>query len=148
MGVGDHIEIWVAVRKNADGSYSQALDYPAGSTGACRNTVFGGQEITVTDSQVQSFITEFDTNMYPKESAAFSALKGRPGADLQPTFGKPFNEVLGVPLTTGPAPPTRSSPSSTTSGTRTTTTRPRPTARPTSRASSPRCTPTRSTATS
>ena len=97
MGVGDHIEIWVAVRKNADGSYSQALDYPAGSTGACRNTVFGGQEITVTDSQVQSFITEFDTNMYPKESAAFSALKGRPGADLQPTFGKPFNEVLGVP---------------------------------------------------
>ncbi len=96
VGVGDHIEIWVAVRDNGDGTYSQALDFPAGSTGECRNTVFGGQEITVTDAQVQSFITEFDTNMYPKETEAFSALKPRPGTDLQPTFGAPFNEILGV----------------------------------------------------
>jgi hypothetical protein len=97
MGVGDHIEIWVAVRENSDGTYSQALDYPAGSPGDCRNTVFDGQEITVTDAQVTSFIDEFDSNIYPKESATFSTPAPRGGTNLQPTFGQPFNELLGVP---------------------------------------------------
>ena len=70
LGDGQHIQIWVAV----DDSGNQALTFPAGSSGACRNEVFDGGEVTVTQPQIDSFIHEFDTNMFPKESEAFSAL--------------------------------------------------------------------------
>lgn len=62
-GVGEHIEVWVA----------DDTSFPAGD---CR-TDLGLTEIT--DAQVQSFITEFDTNIYPKESEAFSVAPERDG---------------------------------------------------------------------
>jgi immune inhibitor InhA-like protein len=55
-GVGSHIEVWVA----------NNLAFPAGD---CRNTL---GLTNITNSQVQSFINEFDSNIYPKESEAFS----------------------------------------------------------------------------
>ena len=75
MGDGQHIQIWVAV----DDAGNQALKFPAGP-GGCRNDVFGGGEVTVTQDQVDSFIDEFDSNMFPKESEAFSDLKSRDGS--------------------------------------------------------------------
>ena len=55
-GVGNHIEVWVA----------NNLAFPAGD---CRNTL---GLTNITNAQVQNFINEFDTNIYPKESDAFS----------------------------------------------------------------------------
>ena len=57
MGVGDHIEVWVA----------NDIAFPAGD---CRAQVPGTTEVT--QAQVDALVTEFDTNIYPKESAAFS----------------------------------------------------------------------------
>jgi hypothetical protein len=56
-GVGNKIEVWVA----------NELAFPAGD---CRNSTPGTTEIT--DAQVASLINEFDNNMFPKETAAFS----------------------------------------------------------------------------
>ena len=66
-GVGDHIEIWV----------QNNLNFP---TGDCRND---GVRNVVTTGQVNTFIHEFDTNIYPKESAAFSVPPDRDGSDAQ-----------------------------------------------------------------
>ncbi|HEX6887713.1 MAG TPA: hypothetical protein VF143_06375 [Candidatus Nanopelagicales bacterium] len=66
-GVGEHIEVWVA----------DQLTFPAGD---CRNTVDDGALVRVTDDQVRSFVREFDQNMYPKESAAFSVAPARDGS--------------------------------------------------------------------
>lgn len=63
-GVGDHIEVWVANDRA----------FPAGD---CRNAL-GMTDIT--DSQVSSFIKEFDSNIYPTESAAFSVPPDRDGS--------------------------------------------------------------------
>ncbi|GAA2610835.1 hypothetical protein GCM10010399_47130 [Dactylosporangium fulvum] len=65
-GVGEHIEVWVAVDTS----------FPAGD---CRNSV--PNTTTVTDAQVANFIHEFDTNMYPKETAAFSTPPDRDGSN-------------------------------------------------------------------
>ncbi|MFC5006538.1 choice-of-anchor J domain-containing protein [Dactylosporangium cerinum] len=65
-GVGEHIEVWVAVDTS----------FPAGD---CRNAV--PNTTTVTDAQVANFIHEFDTNMYPKETAAFSTPPDRDGSN-------------------------------------------------------------------
>jgi hypothetical protein len=65
-GVGDHIEVWVA----------NDLSFPAGD---CRAQVPSSTEVT--DAQVQHLITEFDTNMYPKETAAFSTPPDRDGSN-------------------------------------------------------------------
>ena len=65
-GTGEHIEVWVA----------ENLAFPSGD---CRNTVGGGALVQVTDEQVAGFIGEFDANMYPKESAAFSVAPSRDG---------------------------------------------------------------------
>jgi len=65
-GVGEHIEVWVA----ADTSF------PAGD---CRNAV--PNTTTVTDAQVANFITQFDTNMYPKETAVFATPPDRDGSN-------------------------------------------------------------------
>ncbi|WP_344618502.1 choice-of-anchor J domain-containing protein [Dactylosporangium salmoneum] len=64
-GVGQHIEIWVAVDTT----------FPAGD---CRNA--GAGSTAVTDEQVTNFISEFDNNMYPKETAAFSTPESRDGS--------------------------------------------------------------------
>jgi hypothetical protein len=56
-GVGSKIEVWVAVN----------TAFPAGD---CRN--INPADTSVTDAQVAGLVTAFDTNMFPKETAAFS----------------------------------------------------------------------------
>jgi hypothetical protein len=73
-GVGEHVEVWV----------QNNLTFPAGD---CRN----GTRTTVTDDQVAYFIQEFDTNIYPKESAAFSTPPARAGEDAV------LDDLLGLP---------------------------------------------------
>jgi hypothetical protein len=63
-GIGDHIQVWVA----------NDTTFP---TGDCRNDL--GLS-AVTDAQVDSFVHEFDTNIYPKESATFSTPPARDGS--------------------------------------------------------------------
>ena len=65
-GVGTNIEVWVANDRA----------FPAGD---CR----GPAATDITDAQVASLVTEFDTNMYPKESAAFSVPPARDGTNAQ-----------------------------------------------------------------
>ncbi|MFD0784055.1 choice-of-anchor J domain-containing protein [Micromonospora azadirachtae] len=67
-GVGDNIEVWVA----------NDVSFPATD---CRNQVASSTQIT--DEQVQNFVHEFDTNMYPKETAAFSRPPDRDGTNAQ-----------------------------------------------------------------
>ena len=63
--IGDHIQVWVA----------ESTAFPEGD---CR-TDLGLTDIT--DAQVDNFVTEFDTNIYPKESASFSVPPSRDGAN-------------------------------------------------------------------
>ena len=62
--VGENVEVWVA----------NNLNFPAGD---CRN----GVRTTITDAQVAYLVREFDQNIYPKESAAFSVPPDRAGTD-------------------------------------------------------------------
>ncbi|HSL65699.1 MAG TPA: hypothetical protein VK874_13670, partial [Gaiellaceae bacterium] len=62
--IGEHGEVWVA----------DNINFPAGD---CRN----GVRTTITDEQVQYLLDEFDENMYPKESAAFSVPPERDGSN-------------------------------------------------------------------
>lgn len=70
-GVGDKIEVWVA----------NDTSFPAGD---CRNQIPGSTDVT--DAQVNSLVTEFDTNMYPKETAAFSTPPDRDGSNSDPVL--------------------------------------------------------------
>ncbi|MGO4258461.1 choice-of-anchor J domain-containing protein [Marmoricola sp. RAF53] len=75
-GIGDHIQVWVA----------NDTSFPSGD---CRNTL---GLAAVTDAQVSSFVHEFDTNIYPSESATFSTPPNRDGtggADLAGQVGLP-----------------------------------------------------------
>ncbi|WP_342672744.1 choice-of-anchor J domain-containing protein [Micromonospora rhizosphaerae] len=65
-GVGNNIEVWVA----------NDLAFPAGD---CRTQIPSSTQIT--DEQVANFVHEFDTNMYPKETAAFSTPPDRDGTN-------------------------------------------------------------------
>lgn len=65
-GSGDHIEVWVA----------NDIAFPEGD---CR----GPDAANVTDAQVESLVSEFDTNIYPKESEAFSTPPARDGSNAQ-----------------------------------------------------------------
>src|SRR3954453_15710561 len=67
-GVGQHIEVWVA----------NDLAFPAGD---CRGQI--ANSTTITDAQVAPLISEFDTNMYPKETATFSTPPDRDGTKAQ-----------------------------------------------------------------
>ncbi|AEV83882.1 hypothetical protein ACWT_2559 [Actinoplanes sp. SE50] len=60
--VGRHIEVWVA----------KDIAFPAGD---CRKN-----STEVTDAQVADLVTQFDTNIYPKETATFSTPPDRSGA--------------------------------------------------------------------
>ena len=64
--VGAKIEVWVAVDTS----------FPAGD---CRNAV--PNTTVVTDAQAQSFVSEFDNNMFPKETVAFSTPPDRDGSN-------------------------------------------------------------------
>ena len=74
-GLGDHIQVWVANDRR----------FP---TGDCRNTL---GLTNVTTAQVKSFVHEFDTNIYPTESASFSVPPNKNGAnsDLGGILGDP-----------------------------------------------------------
>ncbi len=74
-GLGGHIQVWVA-------------DDRAFPSGDCRNTL-GLTEVT--DRQVDSFVHEFDTNIYPKESRVFSVAPALDGT------GAPLADILGLP---------------------------------------------------
>ncbi|TCO62354.1 choice-of-anchor J domain-containing protein [Actinocrispum wychmicini] len=63
-GVGKKIEVWVANDRA----------FPAGD---CRAQIPGTTDVT--DAQVNELISEFDNNIYPKETAAFSTPPGRDG---------------------------------------------------------------------
>lgn len=65
-GVGEKIEVWVA----------NDIAFPADD---CRNQIPSTTQIT--DEQVANFVTEFDNNMYPKETAAFSTPPDRDGTN-------------------------------------------------------------------
>jgi hypothetical protein len=72
--VGDHIEVWVATGDPGDGIVG--TEFPAGD---CRTQV--PNSTTVTTAQARSLAREFDTNMFPKESAAFSVPPDRDGSN-------------------------------------------------------------------
>ena len=76
-GVGDKIEVWVA----------NDISFPAND---CRNQIPSSTQIT--DAQVNALITEFDSNIFPKETAAFSTPPDRDGTrslyPKDPTTGK------------------------------------------------------------
>jgi hypothetical protein len=69
-GIGEHIEVWVAADKD---KVSRGIRFPKGD---CRN----GKRTKIRKEQVNYFIDEFDNNMYPKESDAFSVPPNRNGA--------------------------------------------------------------------
>ena len=78
--LGEHIEVWVQEGQPAGFPAGNAgnLNFPAGD---CRND---GVRNVITDAQVDYLlIHEFDTNIYPKESAAFSVPPDRDGSDAQ-----------------------------------------------------------------
>jgi hypothetical protein len=70
-GLGDKIEVWVA----------NDTSFPAGD---CRNQI--ANTTTVTDAQVNELVSEFDGNMYPKETAAFSTPPDRDGSNADPAL--------------------------------------------------------------
>ncbi len=82
-GIGDHIEVWVA----------DDLAFPVGD---CRDRVTAAA--VVTDEQVASFVQEFDTNIYPTETAAFSTPPDRDGthALLGPDAGGNGGDFTGA----------------------------------------------------
>jgi hypothetical protein len=63
-GVGKKIEVWVASGKD---DVSTGTEFPPAD---CRNAIPHTTEIT--DAQVANLISQFDGNMYPKETKAFS----------------------------------------------------------------------------
>jgi hypothetical protein len=81
-GIGDHIEVWVASDKDR---ISRDTNFPRGD---CRND---GVRNVVTDDQVNELINQFDTNMYPTESDAFSVAPDLPGTNA------PLTRLLGLP---------------------------------------------------
>ena len=81
-GIGNNVEVWVA---SDEDDVSSNTDFPADD---CRND---GVRNVVTDEQVQYLIDQFDTNMYPIESAAFSVAPPLDGANA------PLAQLLGLP---------------------------------------------------
>ena len=69
--MGDKIEVWVA-------SDRRDVDRTAFPAGDCRDA--GPDTTTITDAQAQSLVDQFDNNMFPKESAAFSVAPDRDGS--------------------------------------------------------------------
>jgi hypothetical protein len=86
-GKRNNIEVWVAshVPRSVLGRPATGLDFPAGD---CRN----GVRTTITDAQVNYLMAEFDNNMLPKESAAFSVAPDRNGSHFAPGSAGPALE--------------------------------------------------------
>ena len=77
--VGAKIEVWVASDTDAK---STGTAFPAGD---CRNDT--PNSTTITDAQAQELADQFDNNMFPKESAAFSVAPDRDGTHAAATWG-------------------------------------------------------------
>lgn len=75
-GVGDHIEVWVATGPGPDGVMGTDM-----KPGDCRAAL--PNHTTVTDAQIANLIHEYDTNILPKESKAFSVAPARDGSNPQ-----------------------------------------------------------------
>ncbi len=90
-GIGTNIEVWVA---SDEDDVSTGIDYPEGD---CRND---GVRNVVSDADVQYLIDQFDTNMYPIESAAFSVA---PRAQRGATRCSPGSWTFRAATTGGPA---------------------------------------------
>ncbi|MBM3677143.1 MAG: hypothetical protein FJW96_04570 [Actinobacteria bacterium] len=120
--IGEHAEVWVA----------EDILFQDGD---CRN----GERTTVTDQQVTYLLGEFDDNIHPKESAAFSVAPDRDGSKEALSgilASDPATaELAALVNPRGPATGRRSS--STTSATTTGTTATTPRGTRTSRGSSP-----------
>jgi hypothetical protein len=71
-GVGKNIEVWVATGAGPDGV--MGTDFPKGD---CRYAIAGST--TVTDAEITALMHEYDDNMLPKESKAFSVAPPRDG---------------------------------------------------------------------
>ena len=83
--IGEHVEIWV----QSHAPDAQGVSGTSFLPGDCRNN-----RTTVTDAQLDSMVHEFDTNMYPKESDAFSVPPTRDGTDASLTDAG-FGSYLG-----------------------------------------------------
>ena len=70
--IGEHVEIWV----QSHAPDAQGVSGTSFLPGDCRNN-----RTTITDPQLASMVHEFDTNMYPKESDAFSVPPTRDGTN-------------------------------------------------------------------
>jgi Immune inhibitor A-like, MAM domain len=83
-GLGQHIEVWVASEQNrtVGGITSSGTDF---QNGDCRN----GARTQITDQQVQYLIGQFDNNILPEESQAFSVAPARDGSNA--LLGAPYN---------------------------------------------------------
>lgn len=93
-GVGDNIEVWVASGAGSDGAVGTDL-----RAGDCRAALKNYS--VVSDAQVQYLIKEYDKNILPKESKAFSVAPDRDGSkapqDLKTTgldFSGDGNKVV------------------------------------------------------
>ena len=70
--IGEHVEIWV----QSHAPDAQGVSGTSFLPGDCRNN-----RVAITDAQLASMVDEFDTNMYPKESDAFSVPPTRDGTN-------------------------------------------------------------------
>jgi hypothetical protein len=81
-GVGEHIQVWVADNRAFPDHEVDGETVPD-----CRNNL---GLTDVTDAQVRSFVHEFDTNIYPTESQAFSVAPDRNGKQAR-------TDLMGLP---------------------------------------------------
>ncbi|HEY2832542.1 MAG TPA: hypothetical protein VGJ14_08965 [Sporichthyaceae bacterium] len=72
-GVGKNIEVWVATGPGPDGV--MGTDFPKGD---CRYEVSGST--TITDAEIAALMNQYDNNILPKESKAFSVAPPRDGS--------------------------------------------------------------------
>jgi len=88
--IGAHAEVWVASELNQRAPSNTSLPAVGASDGTqflsgdCRNDPLPGQTVdrtVVTDTQVAYLLNQFDTNIWPKETAAFSVAPNRDGSD-------------------------------------------------------------------
>jgi hypothetical protein len=96
-GMSNHTEVWVAspVARALPGGTAVGLDFPAGD---CRN----GVRTTITDAQINYLMTQFDENILPKESVAFSVAPDRDGSHFVPgSAGPPLQDVSADPTGQG-----------------------------------------------
>ena len=92
-GRRNNIEVWVAspVDRALPGGTANGLNFLPSD---CRN----GVRTTITDAQINYLMQEYDNNMLPKESAAFSVAPDRDGSHFVPgSAGAPLQGVEAHP---------------------------------------------------